>query len=142
VKKTYLIGLLVVSLALGFTLWAFSSAMSPFVDVKTARKATGTVQLRGFIVKDGEHPPYYDSKTRAFRFYLVDKNKDLCEVVYHGSKPDAFDAAKGLSASGSMARDGATGAEYFNSDSLSIQCPSKYDSFKVDYAKKPSGGQI
>lgn len=140
-KKAYFIGFLVISLALGFTLWAFSSSMSPFVDVKTARKSSGTVQLRGLIVKDEVHPAHWDASSSAFRFWIMDKNNEICEVVYHGAKPDAFDAAKGLSASGSMTRD-ASGKEFFNSDSLSVQCPSKYDSYKVDYAKKPSGGQI
>ena len=140
-KQAYLIGILIISLALGFTMWAFSSAMSPFVDLKTARKSTGPVQLRGLIVKDAEHAAYYDAKTSAFRFWIIDKNNELCEVVYHGAKPDAFDAAKGLTASGMLKRDGG-GTEFFNSDSLSVQCPSKYDSYKVDYSKKPAGGKI
>ena len=59
--------------------------------------------------------------------------------MYHGAKPDAFDAAPGLSASGVMARD-ANGNEFFNSDSLNVQCPSKYKGEKVDYSKKPSAG--
>ena len=138
-KKTYLAGMLVVSLALGFTLWAFSNSMSPFVDISTARKSTSPVQIRGFIAKDAEHAPFYDSSAGALRFWLVDDKKEICQVVYHGSKPDAFDAAKGLSASGVMTRDG-TGTEVFNSDSLSVKCPSKYDDYKVDYSKKPGGG--
>lgn len=138
-KKAYVIGLLVISVAIGFTLWAFTNSMSPFVDIKTARNAPGSVQVRGLIVKDAEHAAYYDAKTSAFRFWIVDKNKDVCEVVYHGAKPDAFDAAKGLSASGTMTR-GADGTEFFNSDSLSVQCPSKYDDYKTDYSKKPSTG--
>jgi cytochrome c-type biogenesis protein CcmE len=113
--------------------------MSPFVDLKTARATAGTVQVRGLIIKDDEHKPYYDSSAKAFRFWIEDKNKELCEVVYHGAKPDAFDAAPGLSASGVMARD-ASGHEFFNSDSLSVQCPSKYDSYKPDYAVKPRAG--
>jgi cytochrome c-type biogenesis protein CcmE len=138
-KKEYIVGLLVISLALGFTLWAFTNALSPFVDFKTARTASGPVQVRGLIIKDADHTPYYDLQKRAFTFWIEDKNKELCEVVYHGAKPDAFDAAPGLSASGVMARD-AQGNEFFNSDSLSVQCPSKYNSNKVDYSKKPSTG--
>ncbi len=138
-KKAYVFGLLVISLALGFSLWAFTNSLSPFVDIKTARAADGPVQVRGLIVKDAEHAAYYDPASKAFRFWIVDKNKDICQVVYHGAKPDAFDAAPGLSASGVMARD-ASGHEFFNSDSLSVQCPSKYNSYKVDYSKKPSAG--
>ena len=137
-KKTYLIGLLVISAALGFCMWAFSNSLSPFVDIKTARATGNACQVRGFIVKDTDHAARYDSSTRAFRFWIMDKNKELCEVVYHGAKPDAFDAAKGLSASGRMTR-AADGTEFFNSDSLSVQCPSKYDDTKVDYSKKPAG---
>ena len=137
-KKAYLIGLLVISLALGFTLWAFSSAMSPFVDLKTAHKTSGSVQVRGLILKnDPAHPSFFDSQTGTFRFWIVDKNKDTIEVYYRGGKPDAFDAAPGLSASGQITRD-AAGHEFFNSDSLSVQCPSKYSDVKPDYTKKPA----
>ncbi len=138
-KKSNMIVFALISVALGFTLWAFTSSMSPFVDFKTARTSASSVQVRGLIVKDGEHAPYYDTSAKAFRFWIKDKNQEVCEIVYHGAKPDAFDAAPGLSASGQMVR-AADGKEFFNSDSLSVQCPSKYNDKKMDYSKKPSSG--
>lgn len=143
-KKSYIIGLLVISVALGFSLWAFSSSLSPYVDLKTARKTAGPVQVRGLVLKDADHLPYYDAQSHAFRFWMEDSGKEHIEVVYHGAKPDSFDEAPGVSASGVIARDPATGREYFNSDSLSVKCPSKYDDRKPDYSKKPNstGGPI
>ena len=151
-KKAYLIGLVIISIAAGFTLWAFSSSMTPYVNLKTAR-ATGTaVQLRGIILRDAEHPIYYDARQNALRFWVSDvlDSKDQAalndrehqiEVVYHGAKPDAFDAAVGTAAHGMIRKD-ADGQEIFVSDSMVIQCPSKYSDGKSPYKKdsKPAGG--
>jgi cytochrome c-type biogenesis protein CcmE len=141
VKKAYLVGFLVISLALGFALWALSSSMNPYVDLKVARKTQGTVQLRGLIIRDPARPSYFDPQTNSFRFWIQDDNKEEVEVVYHGAKPDAFDAAPGLSASGQLRKDD-MGREIFVSNSLSVKCPSRYSDQKTQYKAdgKSAGG--
>jgi hypothetical protein len=39
VKKAYIIAFLVIGVAAGFTLWAFSGSMTPYVDIATARRS-------------------------------------------------------------------------------------------------------
>lgn len=128
-KKAYIVALLVIVVAAGFTMWAFSSAMTPYVDIKTARQTGGNVQVRGKILHE---TAYYDTKANVLRFQIEDKNKDRIEVVYHGGKPDAFDTAPETAASGSIGRD-ADGHEVFESSSMTIKCPSKYDDGKSPY---------
>ena len=128
-KKAYLIALLVIIVAAGFTMWAFSSAMTPYVDIKTARQSGGNVQVRGKILHETVH---YDTRANVLRFQLEDKNKDRIEVVYHGGKPDAFDTAPETAVTGSLARD-AAGQEVFESNNMTIKCPSKYDDGKTPY---------
>ena len=46
-NKAYIIGLLVISVAMGFTLWSFKDTMTPYTDIAGARKFDATVQVRG-----------------------------------------------------------------------------------------------
>ena len=130
-KKAYLIAILIIAVAAGFTMWAFSSAMTPYVDIRTARQMGSDVQVRGKILHD---TVVYDMRATppVLRFQLEDKNKERIEVVYHGAKPDAFDTAPETAAEGYVHQD-ASGQEVFESDKMAIKCPSKYDDHKSPY---------
>ena len=136
-NKTYAVAFIVIAVAVGFTSWAFSTGMTQYVDIKTARKINSPVQLRGFIVRDMTHKATYDAGSHALKFWMKDKNQEMMEVVYHGAKPDAFDNAPGTAALGSIRRD-VDGTERFHASSLAIQCPSKYQDEKVVYTKTAS----
>ena len=126
-KKAYIVGFLVIGLALGFTLWAFSSSMTPYVDIKTARLMGSAVQVRGKILHDDT--VRYDESIHALRFWIEDINKERIEVIYRGGKPEAFDKAPETAAHG-MIRKEANGNVVFESDKLVVKCPSKYDEGK------------
>ena len=138
-KKTYIIAFLVIAGALGLTMWSFSSSMTPYVNLKQARKLDVAVQVRGKILRDEAHPIRYDATERALRFWIKDTANEEIEVVYHGAKPDAFDTAPGTAAHGYVRRDG-SGKEVFASDSLVIQCPSKYDDKSSIYKRADARG--
>ena len=131
-NKTYIAGFTIIVLAIGFTMWAFSGSMTPYVDIKQARQLNGDVQVRGKIVRDAEHQPFYDTKANVLRFWLEDINKEKIEVVYHGAKPEAFDTAPETAAKGSIVNG------VFSSNQLVVKCPSKYDSEKSPYTQ-PKG---
>lgn len=133
-KKAYMIAVLIIAIAASFTVWAFTGSMTPYVDIRHARQSDSPVQVRGRILHD---TAYYDTKLNALRFKIVDKNKDVIEVVYHGAKPDAFDTAPQTAAHG-LIRGGV-----FVSDSLTVQCPSRYDDKNGPYkTAKTMGGAI
>jgi cytochrome c-type biogenesis protein CcmE len=129
-KTAYIIAALVISIALGFTMWAFSSSITPYVNIKQARQSSVPVQVRGKILRDKKFTPYYDSKENALRFWIEDENKEQIEVVYKGGKPEAFDTAPETAAHG-MVRDGK-----LYSDKLVVKCPSKYEGEKTPYKNK------
>ncbi len=133
-NKAYLIGILVITVAMGFTLWSFKDTMTPYTDVAGARKSDSQVQVRGKILHETSH---YDDQIHALRFTIQDDRGEKIEVVYHGPKPDSFDTAKETAAHGSVRRD-ASGKEVFLSDSLIVKCPSKYDDNKTPYKKTAS----
>jgi len=143
-NKMYIIAFLVIGGALGFTMWSFSSSLTPYVDVKTARKTNTPVQIRGIILRDNAHQVVRDSKKNALRFWIKDQNQEEIEVVYYGAKPDAFDAAPGTAAHGYVRHDAETGRDIFASDSLIVQCPSKYNDVKYKdamYKQTASAGK-
>ena len=138
-NRAYIIAFVVISLALGFTMWSFSSSLTPYVDVKTARKTNTPVQIRGIILRDSAHPIVRDAKRNALRFWIKDPNKEEIEIVYYGAKPDAFDTAPGTAAHGYVRKE--DGREVFVSDSLVVQCPSKYNDEKSIYKQAASAGK-
>ena len=138
-NKSYIIAFLVIVAALGFTIWSVSASMTPYVNLQMARKTEGAVQVRGKILRDPAHPVRYDTKLKALRFWIVDTNKEEIEVVYHGAKPDAFDTAPGTAAHGYIRKE-ENGKEVFASDSLVIQCPSKYDDNSSIYKRADARG--
>jgi cytochrome c-type biogenesis protein CcmE len=138
-NKTYIIAFVVISIALGFTLWSFSSGLTPYVDVKTARTMNTPVQIRGVILRDKDHPITHDDKRNALRFWIKDPKAEEIEVIYYGAKPDAFDTAPGTAAHGYIRKEGAR--DVFVSDSLIVQCPSKYNDSQSIYKRAASAGK-
>lgn len=136
-KQAYLIGFLVVGVALGFTLWAFSGTMTPYVDIRTARQSVSPVQVRGRILHETAH---YDLNKKALCFTIEDINKDKIEVVYFGATPEAFDQAPETAATG-VVRRSPSGGEFLESRSMVVKCPSKYeDEQRTPYKKAVAGG--
>ena len=138
-NKAYVIAFLVISSALGFTMWSFSSGLTPYVDVRTARKTSTAVQIRGLILRDSTHPIVRDSKRNALRFWIKDPKNEVIEIVYYGAKPDAFDTAPGTAAHGYIRKE--DGRDVFVSDTLVVQCPSKYNDSKSIYKQSASAGK-
>lgn len=128
-KPAYIFAFFVISLALGFAVYAFIGAVPQYLNIKDARASTVPVQVKGKILHDTVN---YDKAIGALRFQIEDDNKERIAVVYRGAKPDAFDTAPETAATG-MVRRGADGQEYLDTKSMVVKCPSKYDS--TDKAK-------
>ncbi len=136
-KQATLLAFLIIGVAVGFTMWAFSSAMTPYVNIAAARASATPVQVRGKILHD---TAYYDERIHALRFQIEDVNKERIEVVYRGGKPDAFDQAPETAATGVVRKMAGSDATVFESDKLVVKCPSKYDSNNTPYRKADAGG--
>ena len=141
-NKAHIVALFIIGIAVGFTMWAFTNSVTPYVDVQTALKSDKTVQVRGKIIHKSTEvkEPYFDQKLKALRFWIEDDKKQRIEVVYRGAKPDAFDTALETAATGSC-RHQKDGTTFFDSDSIVVKCPSKYDDKKSPYHPvAPKGG--
>ncbi len=124
-KIATIVTLLVISIAMGFTLWAFSSSMTPYVNIQTALKSAGDVQVRGKIL---HNTVQWNSQLKALTFTLLDPHNQSIEVVYKGPKPESFDTAPETAVTGSIQN--LNGKRVFVSTSMVVKCPSKYDDSK------------
>jgi cytochrome c-type biogenesis protein CcmE len=131
VKSAHIFAFFIISLALGFAVFAFMGAVPQYLTIKDARNSTTPVQVKGKILHDTVN---YDNGMGALRFQIEDDNKERIQVVYRGAKPDAFDTAPETAATG-LVRKSSDGTEYLDTKSIIVKCPSKYD----DRDKKPSG---
>ena len=137
-NKAYLVALLVISAAMGFTLWSFKDSVTPYTNIQGARASETPVQVRGKILHD---TAVYDYRAHTLRFRIRDDQNQQVEVVYRGEKPEAFDAAPETAAHGILRKD-ASGTEVFYSDQMTVKCPSKYDDKKSPYSKKATSGAV
>ena len=105
----------------GYAGWSFVDSLTPYVGVAQAKRASGSVQVKGLI--DEKSVPHIEGG--EFVFALKDEETgESMTVRYKGMKPDQFDQAHHVVAVGRY-RDGA-----FRSDKLLIKCPSKYEQQK------------
>ncbi len=130
--KAHIFAFFVISLALGFAIFAFMGAVPQYLTIRDARASTTPVQVKGKILHSTQ---VYDGSAGTLRFMIEDDNKERIQVVYHGGKPDSFDTAPETAATGRV-RKGPDGTEYLDTNSMVVKCPSKYDD--QDKLKKPS----
>lgn len=118
-NRKYLLVLLLAVFA-GYSLWAFSDAVEPYVGVAAARDSRAKVQVKGVLDRNAPTP---HMEGQEFVFVLQDEETgEAMPVRYQGMKPDQFDTAHHIVAIGQY-REGA-----FWADKLLIKCPSKYES--------------
>lgn len=123
VKWGPIIAALIISIAIGFTLWAFTSSMTPYVDIATAMRSTSPVQVRGKIL---HQTVQWNAQLKALTFLLQDPHNQTIEVVYKGPKPESFDTAPETAVTGTV-QTMPDGQRVFVSTSMVVKCPSKYD---------------
>lgn len=136
-KPAYLIALVVITVCMVVTMWAFTNSMAHHVTIADAlRKPGETVQVPGVILKD---TVTFDVTKGHLRFDIVDSKdpKSRLTVVYAQPKPENFDTADKVEAVG-MIKDGV-----FYAQNLLVKCPSKYNDEKptaaAGVAKQPGG---
>lgn len=122
-KTAHIFAFFVISLALGFAVFAFMGAVPQYLTIKQARNSTTPVQVKGNILHSTVR---YDKTAGALRFEIEDDNKERIQIVYRGAKPDAFDTAPETAATG-LVKKAEDGTEYFDTKSIIVKCPSKYD---------------
>jgi len=134
-KKSHIVALLVIALAIG-GLVAMSSDYSSYATFDQAALQEGKeFRVIGNLNenKDMHYDPIADPN--LFSFQMIDKDGIEREVVFNGTKPRDFERSEDIVLTGKM--DGDT----FQASNILLKCPSKYveDEIEIrEYSAKSS----
>lgn len=120
-KKSYIIAIVLVAVAIGVILSTFADSATYATFDEAMENPERKYQVVGTLSpgKALEYNPEVDAN--LFRFYLVDREGLEKEVVFKGSKPQDFERSEQVVIKGKM-----SGAA-FQADELLMKCPSKYN---------------
>lgn len=128
-RKTHIIGLVVIALSIGILISVMGST-SEYADLKKAAdNPTKDYHVVGTWVK--EKGLTYDPKIDAnyFAFIIKDEQGRESKVVYHNNKPSDFERSERVVVVGHM-----HGSE-FEANQILMKCPSKYNAGTVEVKK-------
>lgn len=134
-KKSSVIGLVVIAIAIAVIVATYSKASS-YSSFAEAKKAKTDIQIIGHL--DKQKALYYDATKDAnyFAFYVRDTNKMECKVILTAPKPEDFERSEQIVLTGHM-----VGDEFYASKIL-MKCPSKYTQDKVETTVSAKSSKI
>ena len=119
-KKSYIIGGIIIVAAIVMAMYSFQSTLTAYVTVKEAKASKRPVQVAGIAVKGTER---YDLKTNNLVFTLREDGGDEMVVEYDGPRPGNFDDVTKVVAIGKYAQE----KRAFEARELLVKCPTKYE---------------
>lgn len=126
-KKTHLIGIIVIAISIGviFSSISDSSTYSNFTEADQYENAE--YHIVGYLNK--EKPQVYEPEKNPdlFQFYMFDKDSVEKKVVLHKSKPQDFDKSEQIVIIG-KSKNGE-----FHANQILMKCPSKYDNGSPEF---------
>jgi cytochrome c-type biogenesis protein CcmE len=124
-KKTHLIGILVIAIAIAAIVSTFSDSSS-YASFAESKQSNKEIHVVGKLQKEKEmiYNPIQDAN--YFSFYVKDQEGEECKVIYAGTKPQDFEKSEQIVLIGKMQ------ADEFHASKILMKCPSKYTNDKVE----------
>jgi len=125
-KKTHIIGIIIIALAIGAIITTINDA-GTYVTFARAREHPNmefTVIGQLNKAKEITYDPEVDAN--LFSFYVTDKDGAEEKIVFHGTKPQDFERSEQITLQGKMV-DGT-----FICTKILMKCPSKYNDGKEE----------
>jgi len=119
-KRSYIIGAVVVALAMIMAMYSFRSTLTTYVSVSEARVSLHPVQVAGIVVRESKR---YDLRNNRLVFTLREDSGDEIPVEYDGHKPANFDDVTKIVVTGKYNK----GKQIFVARELLVKCPTKYE---------------
>lgn len=120
-KKTHILGIILIAVAIGVILSMVTDAAT-YADFSLAQTSPGEqFQVVGQLNKDKEIDYSPQEDANRFSFYMVDQNGMEKKVVFNGAKPQDFERSEQVVITGSFE------GEEFKADKILMKCPSKYN---------------
>jgi len=120
VKKSYVIGGIVIVLAMAMAMYSFKSTLTSYVSVSEAKASNRPVQVAGLVVEGTDR---YDLDSNNLLFTLREDGGDEMKVEYDGPRPGNFDNVTKVVAIGKYEPK----RKVFLARELLVKCPSKYE---------------
>ena len=120
IKKSYIIGGVVIFLALAMAMYSFQSTLTSYVTVSEAKASNRPVQVADIVGKGTDR---YDLKSNNLLFTLREDGGDEMKVEYDGPRPGNFDNVTKVVAIGKYEPK----REVFLAKELLVKCPTKYE---------------
>jgi len=120
VKKSYVIGGVVIVLAMAMAMYSFKSTLTSYVSVIEAKASNRPVQVAGLVVEGTDR---YDLDSNNLLFTLREDGGDEMKVEYDGPRPGNFDNVTKVVAIGKYEPK----RKVFLARELLVKCPSKYE---------------
>ena len=119
-KKSYVIGGVVIVLAMAMAMYSFQSTLTSYVTVSEAKASNRPVQVAGIVVEGTDR---YDLNSNNLLFILREDSGDEMKVEYDGPRPGNFDNVTKVVAIGKYEPK----REVFSARELLVKCPTKYE---------------
>jgi cytochrome c-type biogenesis protein CcmE len=119
-KKSYIIGGIVVLAAMVMAMYSFKSTLTSYVTVSEAKASKRPVQVAGIVVKGTDR---YDLQRNNLIFVLREDGGDEMHVEYDGPRPGNFDNVTKVVAIGKYEPK----EQVFIARELLVKCPTKYE---------------
>ena len=119
-KKSYVIGGVVIVLAMAMAMYSFKSTLTSYVSVSEAKASNRPVQVAGLVVEGTDE---YDLKSNNLLFTLREDGGDEIKVEYDGPRPGNFDNVTKVVAIGKYEPK----RRVFVARELLVKCPTKYE---------------
>lgn len=119
-KKSYVIGGVVIVLAMAMAMYSFKSTLTSYVSVSEAKASNRPVQVAGIVVAGTDR---YDLDSNNLLFTLREDGGDEMKVEYDGPRPGNFDNVNKVVAIGKYQPK----RKVFLARELLVKCPTKYE---------------
>ena len=119
-KKTYIIGGIIIFIAMVMAMYSLKSSLASYVTVREAKSGQRRVQVAGILVKG---TPRYDSQTHHLIFTLREDGGDEMVIDYDGARPANFGNTTKIVAIGKFDIQ----KHAFMTKELLVKCPTKYE---------------
>lgn len=120
-KKTHIIGILVIALSIGAILSTFADSSTYATFTEAAESPSREYHVVGQLNMEKEMVYNPEQNANLFSFFLVDRDGNERLVHFNGSKPQDFERSEQVVITGKM------GDEAFIADKILMKCPSKYN---------------
>ncbi len=119
-KKSHIIGGVIIILAMGMAMYSFQSTLTAYVTLNEAKASKRPVQVAGIVVKGTDR---YDLEKNNLIFTLREDGGAEMTVEYDGPRPGNFDDATKVVAIGKFEPK----EQVFEASELLVKCPTKYE---------------